>query len=173
MRARRWPARLPAACCRMAIRASAPAQRTTGLDPATRCRCRWRLPAGAASVPHLARMAPVPGPGAIAAPACRCESRRACGRRSAVLRSRAAMLILARCSMCARRWPTRCRLATMARGSALRTTGQDPATRCNCRRWPPTGVPCAPVPARAVHAPCPGAVTVPAWRWRSWGACGR
>ncbi len=42
MHARRWPARLPSACCRMARRASASAPRTTGPGPAARCCCRWR-----------------------------------------------------------------------------------------------------------------------------------
>ena len=46
-------------------------------------------------------------------------------------------------------------------------------TRRCCRWRSPTGAPCAPVLARAVHAPGPGAIAAPAWRCGSWEACGR
>ncbi len=97
-------------------------------------------------------------PCAVAAPARRCGSWRACGRRPG------------RCCSRGRRWPACCRLATRASASAPRTTGPGAATRCSCRWRPPAGASCAPVLARAVHAPCPGAVATPARQCGSWKA---
>ena len=145
------------ACCKMATRACAPAQRTTGPGgPAASCSCRWPPGASAGGAVSWCAVRSGPGQGGACAWSCR---HRGAGTAMGILES-------VRMSTRSMLWPWPATLtrpgARCARGAGRRNrrraAGWPPGrvhrrralpgrtrTRCSCRWGPPAGVPCAPV----------------------------